>query len=354
MVRPALQADMTSENTAATYEPSRGYFDFVDYQCGRLLLEGWMFVAQRAFDDMALKVDGVVKARSILADRLDVNAVFGIPASTRTGFRVDLPLSEMLFACWVDIDVVGVRDGQEVAVLSVAFKLGYRSGLGEPPAQLIRRVIGSESRANHWASALMSFGEYRRAMKRHAPDPGIGRLLDWGCGCGRMTGLFLKHSGIEEIHGCDIDAEAVEWCRANLSGGRFEVIDPAPPTPYPDDYFGAILSYSVFTHLTRSAQAAWLQEMRRIIRPAGYFFASCHGDFATLFTDSSIQAEVSRNGISDASLDGNLDGVAPANYYRTTYQSQSYTVAEFGKHFRVVEYLPRADGSLQDLIVLQK
>lgn len=336
-------------------ERGRGFIDHIEYQNGRLIMTGWMFVRDHAFDDFALKLNGTPHAGARLVERPDVREAFSnISSAARCGFYVDTSLNESDASKWIDLDVVGVSSGKEVAVISTSFVIGFRDGINTPPGRLMQRVANTESPANYWTSALTSFGEYRHAMRRHVAEATIGRLLDWGCGCGRMTSLFLKHSSIAEIHGCDIDTEAVVWCRTNLPKGSFGSIPLYPPTAYPSEFFGAIVSYSVFTHLVRDVQISWLKEMRRILRPGGYFFASCHGDFATSFSDAIIQDEVRRDGISDGTHDSHLDGVAPTDYYRATFQSQAYTVAEFGKHFRVVEYLPRAVASFQDLIVLQK
>jgi SAM-dependent methyltransferase len=335
-------------------ERGRGFFDFIDCQEGRLVFGGWLFVPDWPFDDFSLKVNGRSMAGARIIDRPDVNEAFGLPATTRCGFQVDAGLGAAMKAEWVDIAIVGKTAGVEVAIISTIFKPDFRAGLSDPPGHLMRHVIGSDSRDNYWAGSLMAYGEFRLAMQRNISDPQIGRLLDWGCGCGRMTSMFLKHSEIAEIYGCDIEAEAIDWCRAHLARGSFDTIFPNPPTAYPGDYFGAIVSNSVFTHLTRGAQTAWLGEMSRILRPGGFLFASCHGDFATSFADISIREEVARDGISDRMPDANLAGVVPSGDYRTTYQTAAYTVAEFGKQIRVVEYLPRAIGSLQDLVVMQK
>ena len=118
--------------------------------------------------------------------------------------------------------------------------------------------------------------------------------------------------------------------------------------------FDVVISYSVFTHLVRDVQESWLQEMKRIMMPGGLFFASCHGDFATSFSPAHVQKEVTNIGISDSSLDPNLDGIAPAGYYRGVFQSRSYTMKEWGKHFRILDYIDRGMGNFQDLVIMQK
>jgi methylase of polypeptide subunit release factors len=41
-------------------------------------------------------------------------------------------------------------------------------------------------------------------------------ILDFGCGCGRML-LWLPELGRKRaLHGTDIDADAIDWCREHL------------------------------------------------------------------------------------------------------------------------------------------
>ena len=52
-------------------------------------------------------------------------------------------------------------------------------------------------------------------------------ILDWGCGCGRLTRYFGERSS-QRIVGIDIDADNIEWCKSNLPFAHFDVISPVP------------------------------------------------------------------------------------------------------------------------------
>src|SRR5262249_8265393 len=104
-----------------------------------------------------------------------------------------------------------------------------------------------------------------------APLAGRGPVLDWGCGCGRVSRLVAR--GGAELHGADIDGENVAWCAQHITGS-FTAISPDPPSPYADDFFGAIYGISVFTHLDRNYEARWLSELHRIARPGALLFLS--------------------------------------------------------------------------------
>ena len=169
-----------------------------------------------------------------------------------------------------------------------------------------------------------------------------------------MTVHWLHGRRRPQVFGCDVDRQAIAWCRAHLRGGAFAVTPFDPPTSYPDGYFDAITGYSVFSHLDRAAQRAWLVEMRRVLAPGGVFVASVHGPAAARFVFHRRTSQILADGIHDKTVDPMLTGVLPEGAYWSTYQTEDYTRRVFGKYFEVVEYVERGIGNLQDLVVLRR
>ncbi len=104
----------------------------------------------------------------------------------------------------------------------------------------------------------------------------LGRVLDLGCGCGRVI-RHLKDCGAGELHGSDCNAKAIAWCQRFLDFAEFRVNNLEPPLPYPDAMFGLIYAYSIWTHLTERLQLRWMDEMRRVLAPGGYLLLTVHG-----------------------------------------------------------------------------
>lgn len=103
------------------------------------------------------------------------------------------------------------------------------------------------------------------------------RVLDFGCGSGRVVRRFLDVADVAELHGCDIDAACIEWVQANLAPEvTAQRSGELPPLAYPDEHFDLVYATSVFSHLADS-WADWLLELRRIIRPGGLLIASVMG-----------------------------------------------------------------------------
>jgi SAM-dependent methyltransferase len=218
----------------------------------------------------------------------------------------------------------------------------------------MKRVANTESELFYRASSLKSFRDYWEQACKYADVAKISTILDWGCGCGRLIGCFLKLTEISGIYGCDIDAEAIEWCKGQYSQVNFTTILPHPPTQYPDNVFDLAIGNSVFTHLTRDIQIAWLGELMRIMKPGGLFLASVHGEFATYFSFPNSAKIILKNGIYDDSKDHNLDDIAPPGYYRGTFQSMEYTRKIFGRYFEILKYVERGATNYQDLVIMRK
>jgi ubiquinone/menaquinone biosynthesis C-methylase UbiE len=158
-----------------------------------------------------------------------------------------------------------------------------------------------------------------------------------------------------EIHGSDIDPEAIAWCKAHLHQGKFFVSGPVPPLPFEDATFDVVIATSVFTHLAQDVQNAWLAELRRIIVPGGLLLPTVNGEFGIRRDlPAETAKEIIRSGFSDKAPDTALDGITPENYYRSTYQTKEYTLEEWSKYFEILEYIEKGLLDHQDLVVMRR
>lgn len=86
-------------------------------------------------------------------------------------------------------------------------------------------------------------------------------VLDLGCGEGYYTGVLLEHMPELALYGVDISRAAVRLAARACRGASFSVASAAG-VPLPDHSMDAVVS--VFAPATDS-------ELRRILRPGGYF-----------------------------------------------------------------------------------
>lgn len=103
------------------------------------------------------------------------------------------------------------------------------------------------------------------------------RVLDFGCGVGKVLRHFLDEARTCEFIGCDIDAPSIDWLREHLSPPlQVFLCDEAPGLPMPDEHVDLALAMSVFTHLT-DHWAGWLREIHRVLRPGGRLISTFLG-----------------------------------------------------------------------------
>lgn len=150
-------------------------------------------------------------------------------------------------------------------------------GLLVPPARLRVRVAWTGDAAWFLESGRRAEESIRAALARQGTSPEeLGALLDFGCGCGRVTRRWLGLRGVD-VAGSDTSEEALEWCRRNLPFARFETNGLAPPLAFDDQAFDLVYALSVFTHLPEELQLAWMRELHRVLRPGGLLLLTTHG-----------------------------------------------------------------------------
>jgi len=99
-------------------------------------------------------------------------------------------------------------------------------------------------------------------------------ILDFGCGWGRIIRFFIKDIQASKIWGCDPVDEMIKLCREQNKFCNFEHINTYPPTPFRDNMYDLIYSYSVFSHLSEDFHLPLLHEIKRILKPGGIYLTT--------------------------------------------------------------------------------
>lgn len=101
-------------------------------------------------------------------------------------------------------------------------------------------------------------------------NPGM-RMLDIGCGPGTISVGLARAVNPGEFHGVDMEESQVQMAtkaalQDGLSNAHFQVGD-ALNLPFPDDYFDAVHTHAVLTHVPDTMAA--LAEFRRVLKSGG-------------------------------------------------------------------------------------
>lgn len=331
-------------------ELTRGHFSRIDYTDGILRVSGWLATPGHSIDSFRVAVgDATVRQVAAEADPALDAMVERLPHTTVRRFNAEVDCSP---ADWVEVAVYGQEGGEDIGRMFVDFIPGYADGLPLPPSHLRMRVSGSEDALGFHAMALKAFTDFRRKiLARFGSMP--RRLLDWGCGSGRLAALFARYFDSTEVHGCDIDGEAVAWCSENIARASFGLLPLAPPSKYEDATFDVIVAQSMLSQLDPENQKIWLGELRRLMRPGGVLVAGVNGRLCAQFSSQTYVARrLERRGIA-FSPDAVLSGRAPAGYHRSVFQSRTFTEAEWSKRFEIVDYVEAGFENFRDLVVLR-
>lgn len=221
-----------------------------------------------------------------------------------------------------------------------------------PPVELRVRVGGSDDLDHFLGVGRKVYSDLkRRLLAAGRSVETFTDILDFGCGCGRTIRHFP--AGSRRLVGCDIDAESVDWCRANLGGmATFHVTGSMPPLPFAAGQFDLVYVISVFTHLPEDMQFAWLDELARVTRTGGIVIASTHGE-------SLLAGDVAAENRAQLAKEGFLFVRGPGtpglpDFYHTAFHLESYVRAKWCRHFRLVAAWPRGINNHQDAYVLER
>lgn len=100
--------------------------------------------------------------------------------------------------------------------------------------------------------------------------PDGGRVLDFGCGAGRLSNALAAH--FDEVVGVDISEPMLEEARRlDRSGGRitFELNERPDLSRFEDDSFDMVYTDLVLQHLPPGLAEGYVREFARVTRPGG-------------------------------------------------------------------------------------
>ncbi|MFT5208960.1 MAG: ubiquinone/menaquinone biosynthesis C-methylase UbiE [Flavobacterium sp.] len=229
------------------------------------------------------------------------------------------------------------------------------SPLPYPPEFLRKRVHGAETLRSfrnvgrvvtlNLISALQSIDSISLLSEKH-------KILDFGCGCGRVIRYLHAIYQNNQYIGTDIDPESITWCQESLSHiGDFSTNSTAPPLAFKDVSFDLIFSISVFTHLPENMQFKWLEELQRITKPGGLLLLTTHGE--TALPEVSIKDEEQFKNAGFFYLKGEgTDGLP--DFYQNSYHRHAYIMEKWSQYFEIIKIIDRGVVGFQDMVICRR
>jgi SAM-dependent methyltransferase len=177
------------------------------------------------------------------------------------------------------------------------------------------------------------------------------RVLDFGCGSGRILRNFLPEAETAEFWGCDIDRPSIDWLQANMEPPfHFFATEEAASLPQADASFDLIYAFSVYTHFTDN-WAGWMAEHHRVLADGGLLLLSYLGETMSEPLTGEVWDE-DRTGMNPL-----LHGYPWELGGPIAFNSEWWIRAHWGRAFEIVSLRPhdRTNGSLgHEMALLRK
>jgi SAM-dependent methyltransferase len=238
------------------------------------------------------------------------------------------------------------------------------------PATIDRENYHGDRHFDWWLSGLIDFYKIKAKLK----DAGGGfcsgdAVLDLGCASGRVLRHFAIQGNELDCWGADINLRNVEWARLFLPE-NIKIFHSTilPQLPIEDNALTLVTAFSVFTHID-DMEFAWLAEIRRILKPGGFFYVTIHSqgtwesmkagvpvyDALIAMSDSIHDYDVTEAFLSSPMPNEKtvLSWDTADSYNSNVFHHTNYIERQWGRLFDVVEIIPRFSG-YQDVVLLQK
>jgi ubiquinone/menaquinone biosynthesis C-methylase UbiE len=129
-----------------------------------------------------------------------------------------------------------------------------------PIDEAMSRAVGGD---------FLHYGAVQFAVLRHAGFRDGMRLLDLGCGSGRLAHALGREQIDIDYYGIDIDQRLLDFARSKVPAHFRFALNHALKLPAPHASADFVCAFSVFTHLRHSETYLYLEDIRRVLQAGG-------------------------------------------------------------------------------------
>ncbi len=193
----------------------------------------------------------------------------------------------------------------------------------------------------------------------------VRAALDFGCSSGRVTRVLAAAYPQTRWIGCDPNGDAVAWAAATFPAIRWFASANEPPLPLADGELDLVYAISIWSHFEPRFGLRWLEEMRRVLAPAGHLVITTHGwtalaydaqhDRRPLAECVEIERALCNDGhwfIDPFGEAGDWGVVNPL--WGSAFVTADFLAEQLCPRWRVVEFVPGRNQQNQDVYVLSR
>lgn len=139
-------------------------------------------------------------------------------------------------------------------------------------SRLLPRMASDEVQRNWTGNSgapLLAQTNYFAKLLMDATRRTSGKILDFGCGYGRIMRALYYYADPDNLYGCDPWGTSIQICKADGMLGHFAISDYLPRSLPFNTQFELIYAFSVFTHLSERATTSCMSALADACAPNG-------------------------------------------------------------------------------------
>ncbi|MEP0315530.1 class I SAM-dependent methyltransferase [Hyphomonas sp.] len=122
--------------------------------------------------------------------------------------------------------------------------------------------------------AMLAAAPFYRILSEEAELGPKTKVLDFGCGWGRISRFLLRTVKEQNISGVDVEPRTLQAARTAMPLATFTQIAPGDRLPFDDNSFDVAFSNSVFSHLSEASHRLYMAELARCLKSKGVLLIS--------------------------------------------------------------------------------
>jgi SAM-dependent methyltransferase len=257
--------------------------------------------------------------------------------------------------------------------IGIVTDAGLRACMSSVPPRELREITAAPDEEEFLWSGFVDLRTFFELQDRFGRQP-TGRklrVLDFACGCGRLSRYLAMHREVE-AYGTDVNPDLVAWCQAQLPGVRTLANPVAPPMSIRPDFFDLVFALSLFSHLPERRALDWLADVARVMVPGGLLIATTHGvPTLEIIRDSPVHH--SMFDLDTAEVEALMARLPREGFIYRPYSADTLRVAKAGQEYsnafihpdhiartwntdllELVEHIPGGLRGWQDCVVLRR